>query len=174
MTHLLHLTSHPATPTDAVRRCDVRVRRSADGAIALTYRLEADMARLRVPPACAPQRADGLWRHTCFEAFVAGGDGPGYLEFNLAPSTCWAAYRFTGYREGMAPAADLAAPAIAVRADGRGIELEALLHPATRGPVRLALAAVVELADGEPTCWALRHPPGRPDFHHPDGFVLAL
>ena len=39
---------------------------------------------------------------------------------------------------------------------------------------RLALAAVVEETSGALSYWALRHPPGAPDFHHADGFVLAL
>ena len=41
-------------------------------------------------------------------------------------------------------------------------------------PLRLALSAVVEADDGTLSYWALRHPPGRPDFHHADGFVLRL
>jgi hypothetical protein len=40
--------------------------------------------------------------------------------------------------------------------------------------LRLALAAVSEAAGGRLTYWALQHPPGEPDFHHPDGFVLEL
>jgi hypothetical protein len=44
--------------------------------------------------------------------------------------------------------------------------------PAPR--LRLALTAVVEDARGRLSYWALRHPPGRPDFHHRDGFALVL
>ncbi len=40
--------------------------------------------------------------------------------------------------------------------------------------LRLGLSAVVEANDGTLSYWALRHPPGRPDFHHPDGCVLRL
>src|SRR3546814_9971873 len=42
------------------------------------------------------------------------------------------------------------------------------------GPVRVALSAVIEETDGTKSYWALRHPPGKPDFHHPDCFALAL
>jgi hypothetical protein len=33
---------------------------------------------------------------------------------------------------------------------------------------------VVEEKDGLLSYWALNHPPGKPDFHHPDAFVLEL
>jgi hypothetical protein len=36
------------------------------------------------------------------------------------------------------------------------------------------LCAVIEEADGTISYWALAHPPGAPDFHHPDCFVLEL
>lgn len=36
------------------------------------------------------------------------------------------------------------------------------------------IAAVIEEADGTKSYWALAHPPGPPDFHHPDCFVLEL
>ena len=39
---------------------------------------------------------------------------------------------------------------------------------------KLALAAVIEEVDGTKSYWALRHPPGKPDFHHPDCFALTL
>ena len=40
--------------------------------------------------------------------------------------------------------------------------------------LRLGLSAVVEDADGGLSYWALRHPPGKPDFHHTDAFALQL
>jgi hypothetical protein len=38
----------------------------------------------------------------------------------------------------------------------------------------LGLSAVVEHADGARSYWALQHPPGKPDFHHPDSFAMQL
>jgi hypothetical protein len=37
-----------------------------------------------------------------------------------------------------------------------------------------SISAVIEEADGTRSLWALAHPPGEPDFHHPDCFVLEL
>lgn len=42
------------------------------------------------------------------------------------------------------------------------------------GDTRAAITAVIEEADGTKSYWALAHPAGKPDFHHPDGFVLEL
>jgi len=39
---------------------------------------------------------------------------------------------------------------------------------------RLGISAVIEEADGTKSYWALAHPDGKPDFHAPAGFVLAL
>ena len=33
---------------------------------------------------------------------------------------------------------------------------------------------VIEELDGTKSYWALAHPPGKPDFHHPDCFALTL
>jgi len=38
----------------------------------------------------------------------------------------------------------------------------------------IAVSAVVEDQDGLLSYWALRHPPGKPDFHHADAFALVL
>ena len=45
--------------------------------------------------------------------------------------------------------------------------------PAGRS-LRLGLSAVVEEYDGMLSYWALRHPPGKPDFHHAAAFALVL
>jgi hypothetical protein len=46
------------------------------------------------------------------------------------------------------------------------------MHP--HASLALALSAVVEDEHGGLSYWALKHPPGKPDFHHPDLFVLHL
>lgn len=99
-----------------------------------------------------------------------------YAEINFSPSSCWAAYRFSAYREGMT---NLAAEPPAIRLEARGdhvvLEAELVLPGGFKhDSVTLALAAVVEETDGTKTCWALRHPGGEPDFHHGDCFALTL
>ncbi len=163
-------------PGAAPRRLAVQVDWRRAGGIALRYELSGDLADVVVPGPLQAGRRDGLWSHTCFEAFVATSadpDGP-YLEFNFSPSGEWAAYRFERYRRGMQPLAVTAEPAIRVLHDAGHLMLEAwACVPASPG-VAIALCAVVESASGGLQYWALRHPAGKPDFHHRDGFTLRL
>src|ERR1700675_2461511 len=118
------LTAHPSTPCDAVRSLGVQLQAEEPGILVFQYSLVADMSRVRVPLSGVGGRADALWRHTCFEAFVAPADAPGYHEFNFSPSFDWAIYRFSAYREGMSPAEIGRAPEISVRRSDDALELE--------------------------------------------------
>jgi hypothetical protein len=165
------LTAHPDFPPNPVFGIEVEVERVVD-VLTLRYVLTGDLARIAVSPPAASTRTDELWRHTCFEAFVQPEGGEGYLEFNFAPSTQWAAYRFSGYREGMAPA-EMTPPRIETIATATALDLTVRLA-LPPGPCRLALSAVIETIDGAKSYWALAHPPGRPDFHHRSSFACSL
>jgi hypothetical protein len=184
---LLSLLAHPDFRSEGVRRVAACARAAGADLLRFQYVLEADPRRVRIPPAVAGAgRADALWAHTCFEAFVGLPESPRYLELNFSPSGEWAAYRFDSYREGMAPALS-SAPRLALRLGEESLELDVEVHLggslSCAAPVRqvrldrrlrLALSAVVEDREGRLSYWALRHPPGRPDFHHPESFSLAL
>jgi hypothetical protein len=171
--HRLSLLAHPQTASEAVRSIVACAERVAADALQLQYVLDADLPLVRVPaPVQGGGRGDRLWAHTCFEAFVAAG-GQGYLELNFSPSGQWAAYRFDSYRAGMI-LEPLETPRIRIRRDERQLELRATVRIPSAGGWRLALSAVVEAGTGGLSYWALRHPPGRPDFHHPESFSLAL
>jgi hypothetical protein len=164
------LSLHPESPCQAVSAIEVEIARP--GPLVLTYRVMGAMAKLIMPAMAAAARTDGLWRRTCFEAFVGVGDG--YLELNFSPSTEWAAYRFTSYRAGMAPALDLAAPAIAVSADMETLELRVSVDLPADAEGPLGLSAVIEEPGGRLSYWALGHRPGKPDFHHWRAFAIDL
>ena len=166
------LERHPASPCAALRGIEASVTRNRDGSLQVAYRLDGDLERVRIPKGRAPRVADKLWQHTCCELFIADGAGPGYHEFNFSPSGEWAAFRFTRYREGMPFIGP--DPKIRVqRAAGR-LDLQAQVGFRPKGKVRIGLSAVIEEADGRLSYWALRHAPGKPDFHHQDAFALEL
>ncbi|MEO7386404.1 MAG: DOMON-like domain-containing protein [Gammaproteobacteria bacterium] len=174
----------PGSAAGAVRQFDATAGYAPDGALEFSWRLVADLSRLRIPPAAtATARADELWRHTCFEAFVADPHSTGYLELNFSPSGEWAAYGFRNYRGGMVPLplrkdpeanwrriGDELALAVRFRMD----DLPGPPGPRPAVPLRVALSAVLEDVQGGVTHWALHHPAGPPDFHHADAFALRV
>jgi hypothetical protein len=175
----IDLVRHPSTRTETVRAIQVIVRRPASSELHLTFRLDGVIPRIRIPSPGAPRIGTELWRHTCFEAFIALEGRPAYHELNFAPSLEWDVYAFTGYRKGGPVANETMRPQIAVRSTGSRLELDAIvrldtlsaIHP--RASLRIGLSAVIEASDGF-TYWALRHPSDKPDFHAAGGFVLLL
>ena len=185
------LLAHPSSPAAGALTLAAEAQRLRADALTLRFVLSGPLQQVRVPAETSGARADELWRHTCFEAFVALQGVPGYLEFNFSPSLAWQAYRFSARRVGMTPA-ELPAPPVLtvghrerpgvpgpVRGADDALVLEALVclpEPYADGgqPLQLALSAVLEDATGALSYWALHHVSGRPDFHHPDAFVLTL
>lgn len=174
---LVTLKPHPDTPGPAIRIA-VEVLRPRTAAVELRYVMSGEVSRVVLPESVRPSRADELWRTTCFEAFIEKTGG-GYGELNLSPTGRWAAYEFTGYREGM-----YGHPGVEKR-DSRRVRDEAGFSLAGTfdldrmigdrpAPWRMGLSAVIEDIDGGLSYWALAHPPGKPDFHHPDSFALIL
>jgi hypothetical protein len=147
-----------------------------DGRYALRFVVSGEHANLRLPQRAAPSRREELWRHTCGELFVRSAAAAAYCELNFSPSGAWAAYTFDGYRAGMRPAPLHHAPAIDVQtSDGAwrllvSGNLPAVTHDWAKDALQFACTMVIETADGALSYWALRHPPGVPDFHHGDGF----
>lgn len=165
---IVKLIPHPASPPVAVSAVEVETAIER-GKSVLSWRVIG--GPVFVPPAASPVRTDGLWQTTCFELFVKPAGGQGYFEFNFSPSTAWAAYRFDGYRAGMANLS-LASPRIEPIKDGVRVALD--LGGLPEGDWLVGITAVIEEAGGAKSYWALCHPPGKPDFHHPDSFALEL
>jgi hypothetical protein len=174
------LLAHPDSACPAISAILVEARLAARAQLSCHYALQGDIGRVRLSDSPRATRTDGLWRHTCFEVFVAAAPMAGYYEFNFSPALAWAAYRFEDYRHGMTPASLAQAPRLRVQRTPGGLELAATLDLAGLADLaaaprlHLALAAVVEDEGGRLAYWALRHAPGMPDFHHRDGFTLEL
>lgn len=168
------LEPHPGSPmAGAVRSLAVTAARE-HGRLMLDYVLEGRLGELRIPPPGPAARADELWKHTCFEAFVRPPGDEAYWEFNLAPSSNWQIYAFTAYRE-RGPDPKLPPPEITVKRGPAKLEMRAALDLSRlKTPWQLALSAVIEDIRGDRSYWALRHAPGAPDFHHLRGFALTL
>ncbi len=147
---------------------DADVHRSGERLI-FTYKLSGDIADVVIPAPAMPDRIDGLWQATCFEAFVSIGK-TSYVELNFSPSGQWAAYRFINYRHGVSEL-DIRPPEITFG----GNRLTAVVELAAHAGAALGLTAVIEHRSGTRSYWALAHPnSNRPDFHVRDCFVAKL
>ena len=174
------LVCHPNTPSRVAQAVTTQVARSAEGKLSVSYAIHGDIARLAIP-APGPARVGWkLWRHTCCELFVRQRGAAAYHEFNFSPSGEWASYAFTKYREGATLADEALNPQVAIDATGARLDLYALvdlagLSPAYgRSPLSIGLAVIIEEESGGLSYWALRHAPGKPDFHHLQAFALEL
>ncbi len=174
------LAPHPGQPAPAGYSVRAAAAWTGPGQLRLRFDVRGPAGTLRWPASAhLPERRDGLWQHTCCEAFIQAGGGS-YLELNLAPEGHWAAYAFTGYRKRAARAPELAAPRVvaATTQDGDAghwtlqavVELPLAMAMATHAP--LGLCAVLESArDATLSYWALAHPRAQPDFHDAAGHL---
>ena len=176
---MVDLKCHTSTPIETVRSIAVLVRRAPSADLELTFRLDGDTSGICVPSSAAPHFATDLWRHTCFEAFIAADEQTSYHEFNFSPSGDWAIYAFSGYRKGAPVSDESMRPQIALRSSDCQLEVEAYVRLSAlaaiqaRTVLRVGLSAVVETREGL-SYWALHHPAEKPDFHNANGFTLRL
>jgi hypothetical protein len=178
---MLRLLPHPDAPPVAITSVTAEAVRGELRQLRLRYHVRGNIQALSLPPTVRySSRHDNLWRTTCFEAFLRNDGERSYFEFNFAPSTGWAAYRFTSRRQNMRDA-PLRPPEFEIEQSADHLALEVALDLSDQydlsfgKPWRLNLTAVIEELDGTKSYWALAHPPaGAADFHHPDCFALEL
>ena len=177
----MQLTLHPhaaTPPADPPFRVWASAELAASfGAMAtlnLWFSVGAPADRFVLPASDATDRRDELWKTTCFEAFLKADGEEGYREWNFAPSGDWAAYDFTGRREGMTEADVGAAPYIRVEDNLTWWTLGATIAVEAGQVWGLGLTAVLDEKGGAKSYWALKHGADAPDFHHPDCFAARL
>jgi hypothetical protein len=172
---LFSLHQHPSAPMPQIATVQVEVKQT-DTDIVLSYQVHGEMASMRVPaPEVNKQRVDGLWAHTCGEAFVAELDEHGYREWNFSPSGQWQAYEFKRYREQCSQPI-VVAPQIQQTLEADRLLLQVTIpYPGPQGAIlRLGLTMVLENQAQELSYWALQHFGDRPDFHCANTWIDIL
>lgn len=171
------LTCHPDTPTETVRGIAVSHEWRSRIGLWLRYHVDIRPEQLFIADLAKPERMDDLWHMTCFELFLRQPGAAPYCEFNLSPSSRWAAYGFTDFREGGHDMEVSKAPKIDLDAGESHFALEAILTlPEDRvfPELAVAISAIIVTADGHKSLWGYSHPEGKPEFHHADCFALRL
>jgi hypothetical protein len=177
---LAELLLHPSCACGAIRRFGASIEFGpTPEELRISFRIDGAIGRLRLPEGGSALRTDGLWQHSCFEAFVRSDAGNSYHEFNFAPSGDWAAYRFASRREGQESPA-MPAPRTEFRRTSDAFELNAAIalagipDLAQAQVLQAGLAAVIEDQDGGLSYWALAHRAAQPDFHDPGTIALRV
>jgi hypothetical protein len=174
------LQCHPDSSCTAVENVKANLQWDQGECLAVTYVLDGVIDQLRIPRDSSARAGGELWQHTCFELFIGAQNDAEYYEFNFSPDGEWAVYEFRNYRDGGPIRLDDLDPKIAVQRRAGSLELSAVISlnvlPGIRPDVHLALglSAVIEDSAGSLSYWALKHPPGKPDFHHADNFTLQI
>ena len=149
-----------------------------EGNLELCYSLKYNKDDLVLPTSSAGsiQRRNGLWEHTCFEAFVSQPDQKGYWEINLSPNGDWNFYRLSGYRENLQPEGAIENLPIRVQFTDSGLELSCTvplksLVDLTK-PLEISLTAVLEHPVEGCSFWAWNHCGEEADFHLRNSFTI--
>jgi len=173
------LICHPGTTCPAVSELQVEIELDHNGNLQLRYQLTGDLTCLYIPAPEQPAAIDGLWEHTCFEAFTTLEGEESYHEFNFSPSGQYAGYAFSHYRI-RTQWMPTFAPDITCSKSNKIYQLQTMIAstdlPVNMAgkPFQLGLSAVIESHDGSLSYWALHHPSARPDFHCRDGWILSI
>ena len=127
---------------------------------------------------CYGKRSQRLWEKTCFEYFLRPAD-PGqshYWEFNLSPSGDWNIFSLSGYRAELQEEQAIATLPFTTQRQPHQLQLNSSIDisPLLNYQDALIGISTVLIIAGQESYWAIAHPAPKPDFHHPDSFVLHL
>lgn len=157
------LTLHPDSKAGPVSSIEVDIEATAEGCRAL-FVVRGNTDAIHIPASDEPVREDFLWKRTCAEIFWQPMGGSNYREFNLSPSSKWAAYDFSAFREltGDAPAESVS---IETHILPDKLVISARIASELPLPAKVALNMIVEDADGTLSNWALAFDEGPYEFH---------
>jgi hypothetical protein len=142
-----------------------------DGKIDLKFEWSDPKEQLELPDDLELERADELWKHTCFEAFLQPEGSNRYYEINISTSGAWNVYEFQDYRRPQPPIATEKANLLSFHLEENAFEAFFDFQDSSH-VWRCSLTAVIELKDKKKHYFALEHFGDRPDFHLAESFKL--
>ncbi len=171
------LKRHILSNGHAVTRIEADCVAQRNGELEIFFGIDGKTGEFVIPAPNKGARHDELWRTTCVELFIRESGAESYWEFNFSPSTDWAAYRFTGYRSGRQEEKGVSIVDVDVQKSTERLEMHLVmaLDPALKlgsKKLKIGLSAIIEEIDGSKSFWALKHPPGDPDFHNKACFTI--
>jgi hypothetical protein len=119
-------------------------------------------------------RLDGLWQHTCFEAFLNPVGLESYYEFNFSLQPGWNCYEFTGYREPAPPkpSSDFSIQSLCWDPSAQRMQIK-VENRSQFKKFRVGLTAILESKSGEKFYCATAHSGLKADFHLLKNFTIT-
>lgn len=140
----------------------------------LDYEIIGNLSQYNFPKPTKQQRANELWRDTCFELFIANTSQESYHEMNISPSIQWNCYHFNAYKEDMKESTLILAPTIKTTQNDQSYKLsvettiqEEFFHEI----LEINLAVILLDTDNTRHFYTLKKRDGVPDFHDREGFL---
>ncbi len=148
----------------------------------LDYRIRGDIDRPRLPPQAASKFQDLLWSKPAWKRSSASPTATPTSNSTSRPRASGRCIDSKPIGKDVTSLNPLPPPRVIVRRHGEELEADIDIHlgaiPGLTAAeikgreLRLAVSAVMQSDQGVISYWALAHPPGKPDFHHRDGFAL--
>ena len=82
--------------------------------VKVEYKITGELNNYIFEQPSKQQRANELWKATCFELFIAPKEELNYWELNISPSTKWNLYAFDNYKEHMREEKNISIPNIKI------------------------------------------------------------
>jgi hypothetical protein len=144
--------------------------------ISAEFMLQGDTSAISWPaPSAEVKLGHDLWKHTCFELFLAEPNSLAYWEYNFSPSRQWSIYAFKDYRQ-PAPFPITHTPIIEppqLSDTAFTMQVRFNLEPQLINKLLIiGVSAIIETTDGERHFYAIKHCGSKPDFHLRESFVL--
>jgi hypothetical protein len=142
------------------------------------YLISGPINELILPELCVlKNRANDLWKSTCFELFCSASkksEAP-YFELNISPNGDWNFYSLSSYRKDLAPEPRVET----ISLDAKQSEDSYLLKVKVpnfplQSPFYVSLCTILEFKSGAKSYWALTHSSANADFHNKESFLLKL
>ena len=143
----------------------------------LDYEIIGDISLYIFPKQTQQQRANELWKATCFELFMNNYSSTKYYEINISPSTQWNSYQFTSYKKEMIESHIFSTPTIRSQQQNNGYNLSFEMDfTESIFEKKLLINCAVILLDnkGVRYFYSINRRKELPDFHDREYFELLL
>ena len=169
-----HSLKHQLKPFSKTENISINASlKLTKGKIALSFLLKGNLDSYLFPKVEKIQRANELWKATCFELFLANDDEV-YYELNFSSSLAWNFYVLDAYRAESKALELEEEPCISFtyKDDECSIVFELESEVLDFEDFKYCnLATILLTRENERRFWAIKHLKDAPDFHNKNNFL---